>query len=58
MGLADVAGSKFQWASGPESVAYWSVFEKMFVVGLADFAGSKFLRMTIWPSFETAGDFF
>ena len=32
-------------------MSYWSIFERN-LVGLADFAGSKFQRMANWPSFE------
>ena len=33
------------------SLRYWSIFERN-LVGLADFAGSKFQRMTNWPRFD------
>ena len=33
-------------------MSYWSIFERnLLIVGLADFAGSKFQRMANWPSF-------
>ena len=35
------------------SMSYWSIFERnLLLVGLADFAGSKFQRMANWPSFD------
>ena len=33
------------------STRYWSIFERN-LVGLADFAGSKFQRMANWPRFD------
>ena len=41
-----------RWKTSPApSMSCWSIFERN-LVGLADFAGSKFQRMANWPSFD------